>query len=151
MLPTLCLVSVVESCEPPINGHVIWDIERESDLVIEAKTSSKFTVVLRQILRVAVYQLEFGNANDRSNTITIMDTMVTETNTFDYTSANTNLFWVSWKNNVIATGAGGVPGENEIIRLTDTKMGNGKPISIAEITTTDSNARFKIFRGRCIP
>jgi len=118
--------------------------------VIEAKTSSKFTVVLRQILRVAVYQLEFGNANDRSNTITIMDTMVTETNTFDYTSANTNLFWVSWKNNVIAIGAGGSPGENEIIGLTDEKMGNGKPISFAQISTHGPGGRHKIFRGRCI-
>ena len=116
--------------------------------MIEAKTSSKFTVVLGQILRVAVYQLEFGNANDRSNAINIKGTEVSDTNTFDYTSANTDLFWVSWKNNVIATGAGGIPGENEIIRLTDKKMGKGKPISIAEITTTDSNARVKIFRGR---
>ena len=150
MLPTLCPVSFAESCEPPINSLTIRSLERETDLVFQAKTSSKVTVVLRQILRVVVYQLEFGNANDRSNIVTIKGTGVSNTNTFDYTSANTNLFWVSWKNNVVAIGAGGFPGENEIIRLTDEKMGNGKPISSAGISTGGSDVGFKIFRGTCI-
>jgi len=150
VLPKLFLVSFVESCEPPINGKIIRGLERETEFVFGAKTSAKFTVELKQFLHVAVYQLDFAMINDMGNIITNMGTGVSDSDTFDYTSANTNVFWVSWKNNVIAMGAGEFPGENEIIRLTDVNMGNGKPISIAGITTSDADARFMIFRGWCI-